>query len=235
MIRASTFLWIGLAGAVGVGTYQLKHRVQALEDDLFRLNRQIVAEQDAIHVLRAEWAYINQPQRLEALAQRHLAMQAMVPTQMGQVADLPRRPPPPATPPAPVIAAAPATAAPAPAAPAAPSARSASARPVAEPRPAPHAARAAEPAQTPEPAPAAEPRPAAERRPAAAPTRAAPRPDREPSIADLLAVMRPPPAERAGDPYAGGGPASGAGRMPAAQAPARGNVALTGAPTPRSE
>src|SRR5262249_51930285 len=101
-----------LAGGVGVGVYQLKHRVQALEDELFRLNRTIVQEQDTIHVLRAEWAYINQPQRLEALAQRHLSMQAMTPAQMGQVADLPRRPPPPPTPvappPEPVLASLPA-------------------------------------------------------------------------------------------------------------------------------
>ncbi|MBL8834780.1 MAG: hypothetical protein JNL66_00980 [Alphaproteobacteria bacterium] len=229
MIRASTFLWIGLAGAVGVGTYQLKHRVQALEDDLFRLNRQIVAEQDAIHVLRAEWAYINQPQRLEALAQRHLAMQAMVPTQMGQVADLPRRPPPPAAPPAPVMAAVPVPAAPIASPPPVPPARAALVRPAAEPRPAPQTAPAADPA------PPAEPRAASERRPAAAPARPAPRPNSEPSIADLLAAMRPPPADRTGDPYAGGGPASGARRMPAAQAPARGDVALTGAPASRSE
>src|SRR5207342_1992448 len=64
MMRPSTVLWIALAGGVGIGVYQLKHRVQALEDELFRLNRAIVQEQDAIHVLRAEWAYINQPQRL---------------------------------------------------------------------------------------------------------------------------------------------------------------------------
>jgi hypothetical protein len=219
MMRPSTVLWIALAGGVGVGVYQLKHRVAALEDDLFRLNRQIVQEQDAIHVLRAEWAYINQPQRLEALAQRHLSMQAMTPAQMGQVADLPRRPPPPATPvanPEPVLAALPAPpAAPQAAAPARPSpsptTNSQTANSQTEGR-APAESRAGAPAaRAPVAAPAPNSRPAPTPAPAAA--------SREPSIADLLAAMRPPPSSGTGDPYAGSGRASPpAARMPAPRA-----------------
>ena len=91
MIRPTTLLWMGLAGAVGFGLFQLKHEVQALEDDLFRLNRQILAEQQQIHVLKAEWSYINQPERLEALARRHLDLAPMRPQQIGSVADLPAR------------------------------------------------------------------------------------------------------------------------------------------------
>jgi hypothetical protein len=91
MIRPTTLLWMGLAGAVGFGLFQLKHQVQALEDEMFRLNRSIVAEQQAIHVLKAEWSYINQPQRLQALASRHLDLQPMKPTQLGGLADLPKR------------------------------------------------------------------------------------------------------------------------------------------------
>jgi hypothetical protein len=91
MIRPTTVLWMGLAGAVGFGLFQLKHEVQALEDEMFRLNRSIVAEQQAIHVLKAEWSYINQPQRLQALASRHLDLQPMKPAQLGGLADLPVR------------------------------------------------------------------------------------------------------------------------------------------------
>jgi hypothetical protein len=91
MIRPTTLIWMGLAGAVGFGLFQLKHEVQALEDEMFRLNRSIVAEQQAIHVLKAEWSYINQPQRLQALATRHLDLQPMKPAQLGDLADLPKR------------------------------------------------------------------------------------------------------------------------------------------------
>ncbi len=91
MIRAATVVWTTLAGCVGFGLFHLKHEVQALEDDLVRLNRQIVAEQQSIHVLKAEWSYINQPQRLEALARRHLDLVPMRPEQLGNPAAFPAR------------------------------------------------------------------------------------------------------------------------------------------------
>jgi hypothetical protein len=92
MIRIATWLWIAIAGVMGYGLYQLKHEVIALENELFRLNRQIVQEQQNIHVLKAEWSYINQPQRLQALAQRHLDLQPMAPRQLGRLETLPALP-----------------------------------------------------------------------------------------------------------------------------------------------
>lgn len=92
MIRRRNIFWIVLAGTLGYGLYHLKHEVQALEDELFRLNRQILAEQETIHVLRAEWSYINQPQRLQSLAARHLELQPTKPAQLGSLASLPARP-----------------------------------------------------------------------------------------------------------------------------------------------
>ena len=92
MIRAATALWIALAGAVGFGLFQLKHQVHALDEELMRLNRQIAAEHQTIHVLKAEWSYFNQPQRLEALAQRHLGLTPMKPQQLTRIAELPPRP-----------------------------------------------------------------------------------------------------------------------------------------------
>jgi len=90
MIRPATAFWIVLAGCAGFGLYHLKHEVQALEDQLFRVNRSILAEQEAIHVLHAEWSYMNQPARLQALAARHLDLQPTKPSQLGTLATLPR-------------------------------------------------------------------------------------------------------------------------------------------------
>ncbi|MGQ0663363.1 MAG: cell division protein FtsL [Pseudomonadota bacterium] len=93
MIRLSTGLWLALAAVLGYGLFHLKHEVKALEDELFRLDRAVLAELEAIHVLRAEWSYVNQPQRLQELAGRHLDLRPMRPTQLGRAADLPARPP----------------------------------------------------------------------------------------------------------------------------------------------
>ncbi|MBI3452690.1 MAG: hypothetical protein HY057_07665 [Rhodospirillales bacterium] len=93
MIRLSTALWLLLAGLIGWGLFHLKYQVRALEGEYTRLNRQILNEQQALHVLRAEWSYINQPQRLAELARRHLDLQPMRPTQLGRLADVPWRNP----------------------------------------------------------------------------------------------------------------------------------------------
>jgi cell division protein FtsL len=90
MIRRSTIIWTVLLVAVATGLYVLKNRVQDLEDRLQRLNLEIVAEQDAIHVLKAEWAYLNQPARLDDLARRHLGMVPESAKQVIGLGDLPR-------------------------------------------------------------------------------------------------------------------------------------------------
>jgi hypothetical protein len=104
--------WVVLAGCVGYGLYHLKNEVQALEDELFRVNRTILAEQEAIHVLRAEWSYLNQPARLQALASRHLDLGPTKPAQLGTIATLPPLPRDAGAPPA--LAAVPAPPLPAP-------------------------------------------------------------------------------------------------------------------------
>ncbi len=89
MIPRSGLMWLGLALAIGGGLFDLKHDVQSFEDELNRLNRAMSAEQQAIHVLKAEWSLMNQPARLQGLAARHLDLVAMDPRQIVQVADLP--------------------------------------------------------------------------------------------------------------------------------------------------
>jgi len=91
MIRLSTLVWAVIAGLTGFAVYQLKFEVQSLEEELARANRAILDQQVAIHVLRAEWSYLNQPDRLRELAGRHLELQPTHPTQIGQVIELPKR------------------------------------------------------------------------------------------------------------------------------------------------
>ncbi|HYH20049.1 MAG TPA: hypothetical protein VD995_15665 [Azospirillum sp.] len=70
----SALFWLGLAGAAGAVLFQTSYEVQELEEQLASVNRKIVAEQEAIQVLRAEWSYLNDPTRLETLARTHLAL-----------------------------------------------------------------------------------------------------------------------------------------------------------------
>ncbi len=54
--------------------FQIKYRVKELVRDVVELNRQITSDKEAIHVLNAEWTYLNRPERLKALADRYLGM-----------------------------------------------------------------------------------------------------------------------------------------------------------------
>ncbi|MFM8682058.1 MAG: hypothetical protein ACKOGH_21060, partial [Alphaproteobacteria bacterium] len=91
MIRPSVFAWAVLAGAVGVGLFQLKQAVQSMDEELLRLNRQIAAEHHTIHLMRAEWSRSNQPQHLESLARVALDIEPMSPAQMSRLGDIPFR------------------------------------------------------------------------------------------------------------------------------------------------
>lgn len=86
-----TLFWILLAAVVGFGLFQVKYKVQNLEDDLRRLNAAITAEQEQLHVLSAEWAYLNHPARLQELSARYLPLRPPTVDQIGTLDGLPHR------------------------------------------------------------------------------------------------------------------------------------------------
>ena len=88
-MRRSTIICGILAVAAGAFSIVVKTEVQDLEDRLSGLHRDIAANHEALHVLRAEWSYLNQPQRLEALARHHLGLRAPWAAQTMRISDLP--------------------------------------------------------------------------------------------------------------------------------------------------
>lgn len=66
-MRRSMTLWLLLATCAGISLFLIKHEVQEREDRLNALHREILADQEAIQVLNAEWSYLNRPDRLEHL------------------------------------------------------------------------------------------------------------------------------------------------------------------------
>ena len=102
MIRLGALFWLALVVAAGFVTFKVKYAVQDLEDELNRVKKQTVAEQQEIRVLSAEWTYLNQPERLAELNRRFLQLGPIGPKQLQQkIEDIPLRPlpvPPPAPP-----------------------------------------------------------------------------------------------------------------------------------------
>ena len=94
MIRIGPLLWLALVALASIGTFQLKYRVQAQEQELTRLDRQIQRDRDDIQVLHAEWAHLNDPNRLSDLARRHLDLAPVAGVQIVRFEALPDRPVP---------------------------------------------------------------------------------------------------------------------------------------------
>jgi hypothetical protein len=91
MISRATLFWLLLTALVGYGLFHVKYEVMALEEELIRLNAATLREQNQIHVLEAEWSYLNQPSRLEEFNERHLHLKPIAPEQYGTIAALPPR------------------------------------------------------------------------------------------------------------------------------------------------
>lgn len=92
MIRVSVLVWTIILAFLGVGLFQVKYNVQAKERELREVRRQIEANLTSIHVLEAEWSYLNDPLRLADLARRHTELLPTTPAQIGDIASLPPRP-----------------------------------------------------------------------------------------------------------------------------------------------
>ncbi len=73
--------------------YHIKMESTVRTERVLRLRADIREERDAIAALRAEWARLQTPGRLQALASKHLSLRTMEPQQTDRLRNLPERPP----------------------------------------------------------------------------------------------------------------------------------------------
>lgn len=92
MIRPTSVVLLILAAAAGGALFHVSFEVSELDDRLGTLNRGIKTDREAIHVLRAEWSFLNQPDRIEELARRHLDLSPVSGKQLTGAGTLPVRP-----------------------------------------------------------------------------------------------------------------------------------------------
>ena len=91
MIRPLTLVSLIVAAGAGLHLYQVKHSVSMLDRELREVNRQTEVVRERTQILRAEWALLNEPDRLRQVAQRHLALEPMAPAQFIRETELERR------------------------------------------------------------------------------------------------------------------------------------------------
>jgi cell division protein FtsL len=77
-----------------VHVYKIKFESTLQAERLAKLGVEIHRERDRISALRAEWAQLDSPARIQALAQRHLQLKQIDPAQIETLNHLPERPEP---------------------------------------------------------------------------------------------------------------------------------------------
>ena len=91
MTRLVFLGWLVLGGALATFGFYVSDDVAKLEKELQAVERAILEEQRAIHVMTAEWSYLNRPARIADLAKRHLNLTPIGARRMVALDDLPPR------------------------------------------------------------------------------------------------------------------------------------------------
>ncbi len=91
-MRLLHILVIGALVAAAAYVYEIKFESTLQAERLAKLRLEIRKERDAIATLRAEWAKVDNPARIQGLAQRHLKLKPVDATQIDSFDKLPARP-----------------------------------------------------------------------------------------------------------------------------------------------
>jgi hypothetical protein len=92
-MRIIHLLVIGVLVFAAAYVYRIKMESTSRTERVLRLNAEIREQREAIAALRAEWARLDAPLRLQGLAERHLPLKPLIATQYDQLKNLPERPP----------------------------------------------------------------------------------------------------------------------------------------------
>ncbi len=92
MIRLSMVFWLAAIAVSAIFLYEIKHEVQDLEERLAEVHGEILRDQEAIQVLKAEWSYLNRPRRIAELADRYLDLKPLEASQIASFGEMPAAP-----------------------------------------------------------------------------------------------------------------------------------------------
>jgi hypothetical protein len=93
ILRVLNLLVIGALLLAAAYVYRIKFEATVQAERLAKLRDEVRHERDKIAALRAEWGELDEPARIQALAQRFLKLSPIVATQFDSFAHLPAQPP----------------------------------------------------------------------------------------------------------------------------------------------
>lgn len=95
MIKTLNIILLCTSAAALIGVYGLKYSVEETASEMASIERQIERQEGQLSLLKADWAYLNQPAHVAPIVARHaeaLGLVPIAPQQFGTFADLPMRP-----------------------------------------------------------------------------------------------------------------------------------------------
>jgi cell division protein FtsL len=92
-VRLLNLCVLVLLVAAAAYVYEIKFESTLRAERVAKMRIDVRRERDAIGALRAEWASLENPARIQALARRHLQLRPAEATQYGSFEQLPERPP----------------------------------------------------------------------------------------------------------------------------------------------
>jgi cell division protein FtsL len=92
MTRFFNLFLISCLVSAAIGVYSIKYEATLQAEKVAKLRREITQERSALGALRAEWAHLSQPERLEELARKHLDLQPMRVEQIVKATAIPAKP-----------------------------------------------------------------------------------------------------------------------------------------------
>jgi cell division protein FtsL len=76
-MRVFNLILVGCVVTLAYVIYEQKYQSEGLVIRVAELQQSIKGERDAVAVLRAEWSHLNNPERIERLARKHLGLRPL--------------------------------------------------------------------------------------------------------------------------------------------------------------
>ena len=92
MLRLLNLTVIGALVLAAAWVYEIKYASTRQAERVAKLRAEIRRERDTIAALRAEWAQLVNPDRIQILAKRHLTLKTIEATQFDSLDRLPEKP-----------------------------------------------------------------------------------------------------------------------------------------------
>ncbi len=89
MRRLPLLAWVFTVAIALFLLYRVKYEVQSIHAQVEEAERLLESEREALHVVAAEWAYLNRPDRLRQLANKYLSSSGLTVDQIAEIESIP--------------------------------------------------------------------------------------------------------------------------------------------------